>query len=76
MAGGVVSRIRREGNSVSVVLPKGVREALGLLPGDVVVFRLIGRKAVMAKFDVKLALPLSDSEASAAMTQGAPERVR
>ena len=64
----VIGKYHRWGNSWGIIIPKAVREALGLLPGDLVAIRIVGRRAVMGRLLPEAVLPVSDEEASIALS--------
>lgn len=70
----VTSKVHKLGGSWCLILPRTVREALGLIPGDVMVIRIFGRRAVIAKFDGARALPITEDEKAAAAVGDARSR--
>lgn len=47
------SRFTRVGTSKAIILPKEVRELMGLIPGDLVVMRLFGKILICRRLDPK-----------------------
>jgi AbrB family looped-hinge helix DNA binding protein len=47
------SRFTRVGTSKAIILPKEVRELMGLIPGDLVVMRLFGKLLICRRLDPK-----------------------
>ena len=47
------SRFTRVGTSKAIILPKDVREQMGLIPGDTVVMRLFGKVLICRRLDPK-----------------------
>ncbi len=64
----VIGKYHRWGGSWCILIPKAVREALGLLPGDLVAIRIVGRRVVMGKLFPDAVLPVSDEEATIALS--------
>lgn len=54
------SRFTRIGTSKGIILPKDVREQMGLIPGDNIVMRLFGKVLVCRKLDPKEIVDLSE----------------
>lgn len=47
------TRCIKQGGSAAVLVPKEVREVMGLRPGDMVVMRLFGKILIARRFDAK-----------------------
>lgn len=63
----MISKVQRFGSSFAIILPKAAREALTILPGDLVAIRVVGRRLVVGKLVPEQVMPVSDEEASAAL---------
>lgn len=51
---GIVGRVRKEGGGQALYLPKAVYETMGLMPGDLVAFRLFKGCAVIERVPLEL----------------------
>jgi len=57
---GLVGRVRKEGGGRALYLPKAVYEVMGLLPGDLVAFRLYKGCAVIERVPLELLARLKE----------------
>jgi antitoxin component of MazEF toxin-antitoxin module len=59
------TRFVKLGGSAAVVLPKEVREKLGVLPGDLIVMRLYGKILIARRLDPTNVIDVSSIPADA-----------
>lgn len=62
----LIVHYRKIGNSWGFYMPEPMRQALGLVPGDVLIIRFIGNKAIIGRMEPGRAMPLSQEEFDAA----------
>lgn len=60
----MIANVRSYGNSVVLVLPRSLREALGILPRDLVGMRKVGRLLLLKKLVPGEIMPVSAGEAA------------
>lgn len=63
------SRFTRVGTSKAIILPKEVRELMGLIPGDLVVMRLFGKLLICRKLEPNQIVDISQIPADALPSQ-------
>lgn len=59
------SRFTRVGTSKAIILPKEVRELMGLIPGDLVVMRLFGKILICRKLEPNQIVDVNEIPADA-----------
>jgi antitoxin component of MazEF toxin-antitoxin module len=65
----LIANVRVWGNSTVVVLPKTVREHLGVVARDVVGFRRVGRYWILRRLTPGDLMPVTDQEAAHAAAE-------
>lgn len=61
-----IAKYHRMGNTWGIYLPLKVRQAMGLLPGDLIIIRVFGKRAILSRFDAAKAAPVTEQEHSSA----------
>lgn len=59
------TRCIKQGGSAAILIPKEVRETMGLRPGDVVVFRLFGKVVIARRLDPRDVIDIEQIPAEA-----------